>query len=410
VFLLAVQVLIWIAAAGIRAPGSEPEVSGWSDALVRASGMRRPALITLLRAIQLIAASLFVLGLIVRLDVVVWRRPLAWVASAIVWWLGVELLVAPHLSIGNWNMHYRMIHELDHRPKDVGGRFNEDSVIARESSSAFAAEDLNLLFLGDSFTMGFLLPAGDEAFPALVGAEIARRHPAERVHVANFGWVSSSPFLSHRRLVDIGAKYAPDLVVLSVDMTDFADDLRYQRVLDQRGIYWLYDKIPLTLRIASAIAPVTYRRFAAWSVGGMPDKRFFATESPLDETREWMLSLVENCDRIAAWCSEHGARFALVILPRSYQYSATESPRNNEADQYEILGPHSLEPFRFFDEVRPTKPYPIYSLLEDFRANTEFPTCFEDDPHWNATGHRVAARAITRHLEPVVEDLVSGKR
>lgn len=70
----------------------------------------------------------------------------------------------------------------------------------------------------------------------------------------------------------------------------------------------------------------------------------------------------------------------------------------------------SREPFRFFDEVRPSKPYPIYSLLEDFRANTEFPTCFEDDPHWNATGHRVAARALMRYLEPIVGELAEERR
>jgi lysophospholipase L1-like esterase len=363
-----------------------------------------------LRSLQLVATALFALYLVARLHLAVWRKPKLLPLSVLFWWLAVELLVAPHLSFGDWTMHYRLIHGLDHRPTEVGGRFNSDSVVATEESSAFRPEDLNLVFLGDSFTMGYLLSPGEDAFPTLVGARIARDHPEQRVHVANFGWVSSSPFLSHRRLVDIGEKYAPDLVVMALDMTDFADDLRYQRVLEQRGIYWFYDKVPLTLRMLSALAPATFRRLAAQSVGGVPPRRFFISDAPLEQTRAWMMPLAENCDRTAAWCREHGARFVVLVLPRSYQYSAREVPRNKDAGEYEVLGPHSLEPFRFFDELRPTKPYPIVSLLEDFRANTEFPTCFEDDAHWNALGHRVAARAIARELAPVVDDIVRAGR
>jgi hypothetical protein len=98
------------------------------------------------------------------------------------------------------------------------------------------------------------------------------------------------------------------------------------------------------------------------------------------------------------------------VLPRSYPFSAREAPRNKGAGEYEVLGPYSLEPFRFFDELRPTKPDPIVSLLEDFRANTEFPTCFEDDAHWTALGHRVAARALARELAPVVDEIVRSGR
>jgi len=415
VFVLAIQGVIVLCSASAVDDALQGNGPRWFARFAETQPQRtavelQRAIVADLRSIQLIGTALFALYLVARLHLAVWRRPKLLPLSVVAWWLAVEMLVAPRLSISDWNMHYRLLHGLDHRPTEVGGIYNSDSVIATEESSAFRPDDFNVMFLGDSFTMGYLLSPGEPAFPALVGAQIARDHPGERVHVANFGWVSSSPFLSHRRLVDIGEKYAPDLVVLAIDMTDFSDDLRYRRVLEQRGIYWLYDKIPLTLRILSGIAPRTYHRFAAWSVGGAPVLRHFASEAPLAETRHWIQPLVESCDRIAAWCSAHGARFVMVVLPRSYQYSAREVPRNVAAREYTVLGPHSLEPFRFFDELRPSKPYPIVSLLADFQSNEEFPTCFEDDAHWNALGHRVAARAIARELAPIVTDLLLDAR
>ncbi|MBL8861168.1 MAG: SGNH/GDSL hydrolase family protein [Planctomycetes bacterium] len=415
VFVLALEGVALLCSESVLREAFEGRAPGWLTSWVAAHEGRTPAgvragTLAHLRSLQLAAVALLALYLAVRVHLAAGLRPRSLPITVLAWWLGVELLVAPHLSFGDWNIHYRILRNLDHRPTQVGGGFNSDSVVAREESGAFRPEDFNLIFLGDSFTMGLGVDPGTEAFPVLVGDALAARHPAERFHTANFGWVSSSPFLSHRRLVDSGARYAPDLVVLAVDMTDFADDLRYQRVLERHGIYWLYDKIPLTLRLVQAIAPVTLRRVAAWSVGGIPARRFFVTDAPLEETRRWMDPLAENCDRVAAWCREQGARFVLVVLPRSYQYSAREAPRDRDAREYAVLGPYCLEPFRFFDELRPTKDYPIVSLLDDFRANTEFPTCFEDDAHWTPLGHRVAARALVRELAPIVDEILAHGR
>ena len=100
---------------------------------------------------------------------------------------------------------------------------------------------------------------------------------------------------------------------------------------------------------------------------------------------------------------ERGAEFVVVVLPRSYQYSARECPQNWEKDMYVTLGPHALEAFRWFDEISPQVDFPIVSLLETFQQNQEFPTCLDDDPHWNATGHKVAAEAVLQALLPLVE-------
>jgi hypothetical protein len=86
----------------------------------------------------------------------------------------------------------------------------------------------------------------------------------------------------------------------------------------------------------------------------------------------------------------------LIVLPRSYQYSSRECPNNWEGKEYTVNGPCCLEPFRYFDEIRNSLDFPVYSLLEDFEKNKDFPTCFNSDPHWNENGHSVAANAIAR--------------
>lgn len=326
-------------------------------------------------------------------------------ALLVVWWVALELLAAPFLVRVLRLNNYKIIRDVDHRPEVMGPEWNSDALRATRGREAFRAENMNILFLGDSFALGFRV-RGNEAFPIRTGDLLRatfREHPIE---VANFAWTSSSPWLSYRRLVEIGEAYAPDMVVQCIDMTDFQDEIRWRNMLARKGIYRLYDKIPVALKVWEKCAPGLFERVLSWSVGGQPLERFFAVKDPLETTRHWFAPLVESLDAIATWCAEHDAAFVVVVAPRSYQYSDRECPSNWEAAEYPVLGPYVLEPFRFFDELSERVDYPIYSLLAVFRDTDVFPTCFEDDPHWNRDGHRVAAGAVARLLEPHVRALI----
>jgi hypothetical protein len=89
----------------------------------------------------------------------------------------------------------------------------------------------------------------------------------------------------------------------------------------------------------------------------------------------------------------------LVILPRSFQYSALESPDSWEKNAYQNLGRYVHEPFNYFERVRDEVDYPIYPLLTDFQETDVFPTCFIDDPHYNASGAHLAAARIYKRLK-----------
>jgi len=330
------------------------------------------------------------------------RARLALPLALLAWWLCVERFAAPNWIdlFGLWQL--AIIRDVDHRPDGSGGQFNEDSLRWTRSPTEFHADGTNLLFLGDSFTFGALVPP-NKAFPSLVQASLKERFRGADVKVANFAWVSSCPFLSLRRLREIGDKYSPDIVVECVDMTDFFDDIVTENMLHRRGMYALYDVLPLTLRVWHALAPDSYVHVLSWTVGGMPEQRFFHSLQPLEESRHFCEPLLGHLRETQAWARERGAEFVVFVLPRSYQYSDKECPKNWEKDMYVPLGPHATEAFRWFDEIRPQVDFPIVSLLETFQQNTEFPTCMEGDPHWNATGHRVAAEAVLQTLLPLVE-------
>lgn len=331
------------------------------------------------------------------------RRRLLWTPIALVaWWLALETLAAPLLVRTFTLSSYVLIRDVDHRPPPHAERdFNSDGLRGTSEPETFRPEDLNLLFLGDSFTYGYRV-AAQQAFPLRTASLLTRAHPEWRLHAANFGWISASPFLALRRLAEIGERYHPDVVVLCVDMTDFHDDIRYRNMLERRGLYRLYPRMPLALKLFETLAPGLYERAVTASVGNMPRARFFASEAPLAETRPYCAPLVESCAEIRAWCRARAVQFVLVVLPRSYQYSARESPRNWERERYTVLGPYACAPFDLFRELSAQVDYPIVPLLEAFQQTTVFPTCFRDDPHWNEDGHGVAARALARALEPIL--------
>lgn len=318
-------------------------------------------------------------------------------------YVSLEQFGAPHMTRALRMGPYVQLQGPDHLPHHTSPRdgWNSDSLRCPHQPGRFRKEGTNIVILGDSFTFGMRLKA-EECFPRLVEQQLTERFPRKDIKVANFAWNSSSPLLSWRRLKSIGAKYKPDLVVLCVDMTDIRDDIRWRAMFQKDGAYWLMDNFPLAMRSVEVCAPSAYKLLFRTLNPNMPQERFFMSEAPLEETRHFFEDITTNIGRIKTWCDEHGARFAVIVLPRTYQYSERESPKNWEASAYTVLGPYSLEPFRFFEQLSENVDYPIHSILETFKNTTVFPTSFEDDPHWNPAGAKVAAQAV---FEILLEEL-----
>lgn len=288
------------------------------------------------------------------------------------------------------------VNNVDHRMKPTSQPdINSDGIRSLVEANQFHEEDLNIIFLGDSFVYGYRLPH-NKSIPYMFESKARALHPEQQINVANFGWTSSSPLLSLRLLKDVGGKYKPDIVMLAIDMTDFCDDIKYSCLLEKRRIYRALDIIPVTILILRKITSREERFHKLHEMlFGFPARPFFVTDKPLSETRAYYAYIQENIDGLNEY-SENilGARFMVFVFPRSYQYSDIECPNNWEKSQYQVLGPFAHEPFTYFEQIKDDRDYPIVSLLAEFQNSTVFPTVFDDDPHWNEAGNRIAVDAI----------------
>jgi hypothetical protein len=183
---------------------------------------------------------------------------------------------------------------------------NSDFIRDTREASAFPAEATNLVVLGDSFAYGFRVWP-QEALPLRLQERARERHPERAINVANFGWVSSSPYLSHKVLQSIGAKYHPDLVVMMVDMTDIHDDIVYEKYAEKPGVFAALSVLPSAVLAAKDVArhAGTHERWF-----GYPAERFFHIERPLSETRPYFDAyLRKNLDALNHYVT---AKFLVV--------------------------------------------------------------------------------------------------
>ena len=334
-----------------------------------------------------------------------WRELLVLVASVgaclVALWLAGPVLmrrvIVPRYAL-----------DVDHRPRPHTAGTNGDGIYSRLTAAEFREEDFNVVCLGDSFTANPHLPETGR-WPTRLERLLQARAPGQKVRVANFGWVSSSPVLQARQLRDIGAKYKPDLVVQAFDMTDFHDDLRARERLarmgaDGGGEVSIFRALGVGASLALGVEDYghwlreRFRWAAPETSPAVPDRRYFFLFEPPEASAlrfgaSWE-AILETERRARAL----GARYALIVFPRYQQYDPRESPRDPERRVFPPAAPGLLVPFAYFARQARTAGFPVHGVREDFLADEAFPKCRDDDPHWNADGNRVAAEAIDRHL------------
>jgi hypothetical protein len=306
------------------------------------------------------------------------------------------------------------LHDLtvDHRPRP-GGEINEDRIRFNGVATDLADGDFVVLFLGDSFTHGVNLEYA-ETYPSVFEQVVAGYDCSAPVRAVNAGWTSASPLLALRLLREIGLRYRPDLVVYNLDMTDFHDDLAYEARLREggdleidlgeafvqilaRSLPGLSRHLPRPEEIRSVfrLPKNTGKREAE---APLPQDRFFVTSRPLNISRSDIeRGVIRNLESLDDFSDDAlGAPLAVVVYPRAYQYSLSESPENWEAHRYETLGPWVREPFRYFQENRRELPFPVLSTLPAFEASDETPLFQKDDPHWSPAGAALMAGTVAR--------------
>jgi len=296
--------------------------------------------------------------------------------------------------------------DVDHRlkPNPAEG-INSDNIRSRFEAGDFSDDTFNIILLGDSFVFGLYLDEA-ETVPAHLEHLYRERKASPPVRVLNFGWPSSSPGPCYRLLVDIGAKYKPDLVIDCLDLTDFFND--FESLSKRR--YWNFSPtVHLFRSIGLETAMVDLRdawRPRTWFGGGhlqglpVPNNWQFVANQPLAHSLPYMRETEENLRRINDYCRDvlH-VPFVTVMIPRNFQYSDRECPDDPNRVYYTPLGPYVREPERWFRELRSRVSFPCESLLAWFEESPVFPKCLPKDPHWSSGGCAVAAEGIARFLD-----------
>ena len=213
------------------------------------------------------------------------------------------------------------------------------------------------------------------------------------MRVANFGWVSSSPVLQARQLRDIGAKYAPDLVVQGFDMTDFHDDLVARERLRRMGAggadaVSIFRAFGVGANLALGVEDYGQwlRERARWGSGdetpAVPGSRYFFLFQPPEASEPYFRPSWEAVREAEGMARAMGARYALFVFPRYQQYDPRESPRDPERRVFPTDAEGRLVPFDSSPGRRhrlpstPARGFPGRPGVSKCRAR----------PHWTAEG------------------------
>lgn len=310
---------------------------------------------------------------------------------------------------------------------------NEDGFRSPYSRVEFLKHRQRVVLLGDSYVFGLGVAEPDSLAPQLekeLEGLLAGRGEAGEVAVLNTGVISYSPLLERAAFRQVASAYRPTTTILFVDVNDIGDDWQYARENvspDAGEPRWDVPERPrrkgpcersalckaarpLSSKLLLPFATVAkhwglsredydYYKFEV-EVGGKVEKdRFFILRHPLEETRPYFEATLANIEALARDVAAAGSSFQVVVMPRYFHWNDAECPRNWEGFRYRVDEPYEEEYLRFFAEAAAREPFPIWGLVEAFRAHRGGPLVFEQDPHWNEAGHLLAARTVAGHLE-----------
>ncbi len=236
----------------------------------------------------------------------------------------------------------------------------------------------SILFLGDSFTMGYGV-SDDEEFPALVRKALNERIP-DNVSIVNAGMGDNGNGRWVKFLRAEGKRYNPDLIVIQISDNDFRDNVREQlfmltsegelreRSLPPPGARWLIQKAVESVPGLSYSYMIGFARQTFW------DRKSSSPEYDSDKNGAAIEDhlLISIMQKVLVICRENGWDILAVIVDIS-------GDRRKELEKF--FGAHNVSTIVI--PTREERPDLYYKV----------------DRHWNARGHRYTADRILEHLK-----------
>lgn len=314
-----------------------------------------------------------------------------------------------------------------------------------EEVSSDKKEQFRILLLGDSFTQGYGVEK-EESFGEVLQSLLNQQRSGQ-FEVINGGVFGYSPLVEYLYLAKKGLNLEPDMVILSLTLTDFFEDR--QRFAEIRASYPELSEKQLKEKIEEAdvefnfakinqtdssepqkvLAPFFSYDFKKWMRNNFKTYATLADfakkrESPVqqdvfyqgdidrdivalirgekitdhDWQKLWELP-VNHIGAIANLLKMSGIPFVVVGIPDAFQVSADEWPGRNAlgipANFSDPRGDFQEEAARRLEDAS----IPFVNLLPKFREANLFPLYYTHDGHWRNTGHRLAAQIIFDWLQ-----------
>lgn len=253
--------------------------------------------------------------------------------------------------------------------------------------------------------------------------EYLQTRTARRVEVINAGVPGYCPLLSYLQLKHSLLGLSPDLVVLSFDMSDVADDYRYRRnaTLGADGEILACPHPLLERKPPAPVSEVEKRcLLACWCrtrLGGYFREKSVADDKTAvhadlakyawlrDEPPDWSihisqaLSPIEPIQRLAAGA---GASFVLAVSPTPWQVSSTASSGPGvraAAGVPEDVLYHSRVPFQLLGEYAQQQGVAFVDASPTFSQDPNPDDLFwKNAPRLSERGHDLYARVIASFI------------
>ena len=278
--------------------------------------------------------------------------------------------------------HQKLRYRSPHGEFDTRAVYNSMGMRDGEHSREAPPGVRRILVLGDSFAEAKQV-AIDAGFPALLEGALSASRPTEVINAGRSGFGAIEEYLTFKHF---GVERRPHSVVQAFFVNDIWDDLEVSP-----HTQWGPDGLPLRMRgqPSELLRFVKSRlRMARWrdkeTARHMAKLLRGATRDEFLTEENWMrtLRVIEGSRELAR---SIGASYLLVLIPLREQVSSRRRGDAGDAMQRRL---HA------FGRARGIEVLDLLPIL----AAREAPLYFEQDGHWNAEGHRVAAGAIAERL------------
>lgn len=316
---------------------------------------------------------------------------------------------------------------------DIDYRINSLGLRDKEISKVKPKGFYRILVLGDSFVEGQGVNLEDTF---VKGLEKLLADKYRNIQVLNGGVISYSPILEYLYLKNFGLELKPDLVIVNFDLTDFQNELEYEKntIYDKEGKpiavdserrvetptqreedkkipdvtipflplfikQFLHDNSKFYLFATIKIKGLLGKAVPGYTKGDIREDTFALTreEKPKDYEKAFVLP-EKHLLLIKQLLKKENIPFILTAQPSANQVSGKEWATGRLFHGFRI---GKIYPSRHLDDLKnfaEKEDIRFISFLKDFRESRQYPLFFPEDGHLTQNGHQLIAEELLKFL------------